>query len=415
MGSEKINPYDIAVQQLKSTVERLNLDPWIYEVLKHPKRAVMVSIPIKMDDGRTQVFDGYRVQHIDALGPFKGGIRYHPRVDMDEVKALAMWMTWKCAVAEIPYGGAKGGVAVDVNRLSKRELERLTRRYTSMIMDVIGPYRDVPAPDVNTDQQTMAWILDTYSQFKGYLVPEIVTGKPILLGGSEGRSEATALGVMYITREAVKAKSLRGKSIVIQGFGKVGWNAARILYEEGCRIIGVSDSKGGIFNPDGLNPVEVNVHKTKTGTVSDFPKAEKITNEELLTLECDVLIPAAMENAITKENADGINAEIIVEGANGPTTTKADEVLKEKGVYVIPDILANIGGVTVSYFEWVQNLHREHWTRDEVLSELESMMVRAFHNVKKVAEENRVSMREAALMAGIGRVAEALQTLGLWP
>ena len=412
---EKINPYEVALQQLKIAAERLNLEPWIHEVLKRPKRAVEVSIAIRMDDGSTRVFTGYRVQHIDALGPFKGGIRYHPKVDLDEIKALAMWMTWKCGVAGIPYGGAKGGVQVDVNELSKSELERLTRRYTSMIFNIIGPYRDVPAPDVNTDEQIMAWIVDTYSQFKGYLVPEVVTGKPIFLGGSEGRSEATSLGVMFITREAVEDRSLKGKRIVIQGFGKVGWNAARILYEQGSKIIGVSDSKGGIVSQDGLNPIEVYEHKMKTGSVINFPKAKTITNEELLALECDVLIPAAMENTITEENANDINARIIVEGANGPTTPKADKILQEKGVKVVPDILANIGGVTVSYFEWVQNLHREHWTREEVLRKLENMMVRAYYEVKKTSDENGVSMREAALMVGVGRVAKALRTLGLWP
>ena len=413
--SENINPYEIALQQLKIATERLGLDQWIYEVLKHPKRSIVVSIPVKMDNGETRVFMGYRVQHIDALGPFKGGIRYHPKVDLDEVKALAMWMTWKCAVAGIPYGGAKGGIAVDVNKLSMMELERLTRRYTSMIMDIIGPYRDVPAPDVNTDAQIMAWILDTYSQFKGYLVPEVVTGKPVYLGGSEVRSEATAMGVFYCTREALEDKSVKGKRIVIQGFGKVGWNAARILYDHGAKVIGVSDSKGGIMSQEGLNPYKVYEHKAKTGSVINFPGVKTITNEELLELECDVLIPAAIENTITKENAGNIKARIIVEGANGPTTPQADKILMEKGVKIVPDILANTGGVTVSYFEWVQNLHREHWTREEVLRKLETMMVRAFYNVKNLAEKNEVTMREAALMLGVGRVAEALKTLGLWP
>ncbi|MCD6504481.1 Glu/Leu/Phe/Val dehydrogenase [Candidatus Bathyarchaeota archaeon] len=413
--SENINPYEIALQQLKIATERLGLDQWIYEVLKHPKRSIVVSIPVKMDNGETRVFMGYRVQHIDALGPFKGGIRYHPKVDLDEVKALAMWMTWKCAVAGIPYGGAKGGIAVDVNKLSMMELERLTRRYTSMIMDIIGPYRDVPAPDVNTDAQIMAWILDTYSQFKGYLVPEVVTGKPVYLGGSEVRSEATAMGVFYCTREALEDKSVKGKRIVIQGFGKVGWNAARILYDHGAKVIGVSDSKGGIMSQEGLNPYKVYEHKAKTGSVINFPGVKTITNEELLELECDVLIPAAIENTITKENAGNIKARMIVEGANGPTTPQADKIFMEKGVKVVPDILANTGGVTVSYFEWVQNLHREHWTREEVLRKLETMMVRAFYNVKNLAEKNEVTMREAALMLGVGRVAEALKTLGLWP
>ncbi|MEM2875903.1 MAG: Glu/Leu/Phe/Val dehydrogenase [Candidatus Bathyarchaeia archaeon] len=410
-----LNPYQVALQQLQIAVERLSLDQRIHEVLKQPKRSVAVSIPIRMDNGETKVFMGYRVQHIDALGPFKGGIRYHPKVDLDEVKALAMWMTWKCAVAGIPYGGAKGGVAVDVKKLSVKELERLTRRYTSMIIDLIGPYRDVPAPDVNTDPQVMAWILDTYSQFKGYLVPEVVTGKPIFLGGSEVRHEATAVGVMYCVREATEDKSLKGKRVVIQGFGKVGWNAAKILYDNGSKIIGLSDSKGGITSPDGLNPYKIYEYKSKTGSVINFPNAKTISNEELLELECDVLIPAAMENTITEENAGKIRAKIIVEGANGPTTPKADRILAEKGIKVIPDILANTGGVTVSYFEWVQNLHREHWAREEVLNKLENIIVRAFYSVRDLSEKNEVNMREAALMLGVGRVAEAIKTLGLWP
>jgi len=417
MSKSNQTPYEVAIKQLKMAAELLELDPWLYEMLKQPKRAIVVSIPVKMDDGNVRVFQGYRVQHIDANGPFKGGIRYHPDVDLEEVKALAMWMTWKCAIVEIPYGGAKGGVAVNPKELSLGELERLTRRYTAMILDFIGPYKDVPAPDVNTGPQTMAWILDTYSQFKGYLVPEVVTGKPIYLGGSEGRNEATARGVMYCVREAVKDKGLKmkGLEVVVQGFGKVGRNAARLLYEQGCKVIGVSDSTGGIYNKDGINPLKVYEHKRKTGSVVGFSGCKDITNEELLELKCDVLIPAAIENQINEKNANKINASVIVEGANGPTTPTADKILYEKKVYVVPDILANAGGVTVSYFEWVQNLHREHWTKKEVESKLEEKIVHSYINVKETSKKYEVDMRKAALVLAVGRVAESLKTLGLWP
>ena len=410
-------PYEVALKQLKIVAELLELEPWIHETLKKPKRAIVVSVPVKMDDGSIRIFEGCRVQHMDACGPFKGGIRYHPDVNLEEVKALAMWMTWKCALVEIPYGGAKGGVAVNPKELSMGELERLTRRYTAMLLDFIGPYRDVPAPDVNTGPQTMAWILDTYSQFKGYLVPEVVTGKPIYLGGSEGRNEATARGVMYCVREAAKDHGLKmkGLEIVIQGYGKVGWNAARLLQEQGCKIIGVSDSTGGIYNKDGINPIKVYQHKKQTGSVLGSKEGKDITNKELLELKCDVLIPAAIENQINEKNAGNINASIIVEGANGPTTPKADKILLEKRIYVVPDILANSGGVTVSYFEWVQNLHREHWPKREVEVKLEEKMVRSYRNVREASSKYGIDMRKAALVLAVGRVAESLRTLGLWP
>ncbi len=410
-------PYEVALKQLKIAAELLELEPWIHETLKKPKRAIVVSVPVKMDDGSIRIFEGCRVQHMDACGPFKGGIRYHPDVNLEEVKALAMWMTWKCALVEIPYGGAKGGVAVNPKELSMGELERLTRRYTAMLLDFIGPYRDVPAPDVNTGPQTMAWILDTYSQFKGYLVPEVVTGKPIYLGGSEGRNEATARGVMYCVREAAKDHGLKmkGLEIVIQGYGKVGWNAARLLQEQGCKIIGVSDSTGGIYNKDGINPIKVYQHKKQTGSVLGSKEGKDITNKELLELKCDVLIPAALENQINEKNAGNINASIIVEGANGPTTPKADKILLEKRIYVVPDILANSGGVTVSYFEWVQNLHREHWPKREVEVKLEEKMVRSYRNVREASIKYGIDMRKAALVLAVGRVAESLRTLGLWP
>jgi glutamate dehydrogenase/leucine dehydrogenase len=407
----------IALEQLDIAAEKLNLDPRIHEMLKHSKRSLIVSITIKMDNGETGVFTGCRVQHNDARGPFKGGIRYHPNVTLGEVTALAMWMTWKCAVVDIPYGGAKGGVCCNPKEMSAGELERMTRRYTSLILDVIGPYRDVPAPDVYTDAQTMAWIMDTYSQFKGYSVPECVTGKPISIGGSEGRVEATSLGVVVCAREAAKHTGLnfRGAAVAVQGYGNVGWNAAKIAHDMGCKIVAVSDSLGGIYCTKGLNPQQVYDYKSKTGSVVNYKGCKNITNEELLETKCDILIPAALENQITKANAEKIKAKIVVEGANGPTTPEADKVLHEKGTVLVPDILANSGGVTASYFEWVQNLTREHWTLEDVNRKLENKMVKAFNDVHKVAKQEESDMRTAALMLGIGRVSDAIKTLGLWP
>ncbi|MEM2105697.1 MAG: Glu/Leu/Phe/Val dehydrogenase [Candidatus Bathyarchaeia archaeon] len=408
---------DVALEQLKIAAEKLNLDPGIHEMLKYPKRSLIVSITIKMDDGSIRTFKGCRVQHWDARGPFKGGIRYHPDVTLEEVTALAMWMTWKCAVVDIPYGGAKGGVCCNPKEMSKTELERLTRRYTSLILDYIGPYRDVPAPDVYTDAQTMAWIMDTYSQYKGYSVPECVTGKPISVGGSEGREEATSRGVVICAREAAERLGLKfkGATVAVQGYGNVGWNAAKIAHDMGCKIVAVSDSAGGIYCSEGLNPRKVYEHKTKTGSVINYPKCKNISNEELLETKCDILIPAALENQITKDNANKIRAKIIVEGANGPTTPEADKILREKGVFLVPDILANAGGVTASYFEWVQNLTREHWTLEEVNRKLENVIVKAFNDVYNLMEKEKESMRTAALMLGVGRVSEAIKTLGLWP
>ena len=417
MSEHKPTSLGIALQQLGITAEKLDLDHGIHEVLKRPKRALIVSLPVKMDNGDISVFMGCRVQHNDARGPFKGGIRYHPCVTFDEVTALAMWMTWKCAVVGIPYGGAKGGVCCNPKEMSIFELERLTRRYTSMILDLIGPYRDVPAPDVYTDAQTMAWIVDTYSRVKGYSVPESATGKPITIGGSEGREEATSRGVTFCIREAAKRMrfKLNDAVVVIQGFGTVGWNAAKLLDEMGCRVAAVSDSKGGIYNPNGINPVAVFKHKKKKGSVVGFDGSEGVTNEELLELECDILVPAALENQITERNAANVKAKMLAEAANGPTTPKADTILHEKGVFIIPDILANAGGVTVSYFEWVQNLTREHWTVEEVNGKLKVKMVKAFKDVLDLSKKEDVDMRTAALMLGVGRVAEAIKTLGLWP
>jgi len=408
---------DTALEQLRIAAEKLKLDPGIHEMLKHPKRSLIVSVTIKMDNGKIGTFLGCRVQHNDARGPFKGGIRYHPNVSLDEVTALAMWMTWKCAVVDIPYGGAKGGVCCNPKEMSQGELERLTRRYTSLILDVIGPYRDVPAPDVYTDAQTMAWIMDTYSQFKGYSVPECVTGKPISIGGSEGRAEATSLGVVVCAREAAKVAGLKfkGATVAVQGYGNVGWNAAKIAYDMGCKVVAVSDSVGGIYSPEGLNPYAVYEHKSKTGSVVNYKGCKNMTNEELLETKCDILIPAALENQITKANADKIKAKIVAEGANGPTTPEADKMLNEKGIMLVPDILANSGGVTASYYEWVQNLTREHWTVEEVNQKLENKIVKAFNDVYNITKKEESDMRTAALMLGVGRVAEAIKTLGLWP
>jgi glutamate dehydrogenase/leucine dehydrogenase len=417
MGAETVKPLDVALEQLKSTAERIDLDSGIYEMLKRPKRSLVVSIPVKLESGDVQVFMGCRVQHNDARGPFKGGLRYHPCVTLDEVTALAMWMTWKCAVVDIPYGGAKGGVCCNPKELSKGELERLTRRYVNSILDIIGPFRDVPAPDVYTDAQVMAWIMDTYSQLKGYSVPECVTGKPMVIGGSEGRIEATSRGVVLCVKETAKrlGVEMKGATVVVQGFGTVGSNAAKIAHDLGCSIVGVSDSQGGVYCKKGLNPYKVREHKAKTGSVVGYQECASVTNEELLELECDVLIPAALENQITATNAADIRAKIVAEAANGPTTAKADEILREKGVFVIPDILANAGGVTVSYLEWVQNLEREHWSLEEVNQKLANKLLTAFNNIYKRAKEEESDMRTVALELGIGRVGEAMKTLGIWP
>jgi glutamate dehydrogenase/leucine dehydrogenase len=416
MGKEQ-TALTVALEQLKIASEKLGLDPGMHAMLAHPKRSLIVSVTVKMDSGEMSTFTGYRVQHWDARGPFKGGIRYHPNVTLDEVTALSMWMTWKCAVVDIPYGGAKGGICCNPKKMSKGELERMTRRYTSLLYDFIGPHRDVPAPDVYTDAQTMAWIMDTYSQITGYSVPECVTGKPISIGGSEGREQATSLGVDICAREATKrlGLKLKGATIAVQGYGNVGMNAAKIAHGMGCKIIAVSDSIGGIYNSKGLDPYEVHEHKVKTGSVVKFKGSKSMTNEELLETKCDILIPAALENQITKVNADKIKAKIVSEGANGPTTPEADKILHEKGIILIPDILANAGGVTTSYFEWVQNLTREHWTVEEVNRKLENKMVKAFNDVCKISQKEKCDTRTAALILGVGRVADAIKTLGLWP
>jgi glutamate dehydrogenase (NAD(P)+) len=407
----------VALAQLKLAAQKLQLNAGIHKMLSQPKRSISVSIDIRLDNGAIGVFNGVRVQHWDVRGPFKGGIRYYPNITLDEVTALAMLMTWKCAIADIPYGGAKGGICVDSKKMSKHELERLTRRYVSLIFEYLGPHRDIPAPDMYTDSQTMAWIMDTYSQLKGYSVPECVTGKPIEIGGSEGRNEATGRGVIHCVKEAAEKIDLKLKNatIAIQGFGNVGYHAAQTANALGCKIIAVSDSSGGIYNANGITPAQVLSHKEKTGSVQNYPDCKNITNEELLETNCDILIPAAMENQITCKNADKIKTRMIAEAANGPTTPEADKCLHEKGVYLIPDILANSGGVTVSYFEWVQNLTREHWTIEQVNTKLETKMTKAFDDVYTLSQKEESDMRTAALMLGVGRVANGIKVLGLWP
>ncbi|MCS6816529.1 MAG: Glu/Leu/Phe/Val dehydrogenase [Blastocatellia bacterium] len=417
IAEENLNPFAVALAQFDRAAAYLDLDDGLHELLKTPKRQLVVSIPVKMDDGSLRVFEGYRVQHNVARGPGKGGIRYHPDVTLDEVKALAMWMTWKCATVNLPYGGAKGGVRVNPRELSQGELERLTRRYATEIAPLIGPERDIPAPDVYTDAQTMAWIMDTISMFKGYTELGVVTGKPIELGGSHGRQEATARGCQFVIREACRTLglALEGATVVIQGFGNAGSNVARFLHQDGARIIAVSDSKGGIYNPRGIDPEAALQHKARTGALNGLPDTETVTNEELLELPCDILIPAALENQITRHNADRIRARLIAEAANGPTTPAADDILFERGITVIPDILASAGGVSVSYFEWVQDQYGFFWPEDEVLRHLERIMTNAFHEVRAAAERYGVDLRRGAYILAIGRVAEATRVRGIFP
>lgn len=384
--------------------------------LRAPKRSIIVSIPIEMDDGRVEVFTGYRVQYDTIRGPAKGGIRYHPDVTLDEVRALAAWMSVKCAVVDIPFGGAKGGVAVDPARLSHRELERLTRRYTAEIFDIIGPDKDIPAPDLGTNPQIMAWVMDTISMKRGYVEPGTVTGKPVPLGGSRGREEATARGLLYTVRQAfrVRGMELAGARVAVQGYGNVGWHAARLLHEAGARVIAVSDVRGGILNTDGLDPAAVQRHLESHGSVTGFPGAASMTNAELLTLECDLLVPAAIEQQITTENAGRIRARVIAEGANGPTTPEADAILRDRGIFIIPDILCNAGGVVVSYFEWVQDRYGYFWKEQEVRERLEEKMSQAFHDVLTVADRHQVDTRTAAYALGVDRIAEARRLRGLY-
>jgi glutamate dehydrogenase (NAD(P)+) len=417
-NSGSINPFETAQRQVDIVAKVLNLDPGTTSILKHPKRELTVNFPVRMDDGSYRVYTGYRVQYNMARGPCKGGIRYHPQVSLDEVRALAAWMTWKCAVVNLPYGGAKGGVICDPKHMSKGELERLTRRFTSEISPIIGPEMDVPAPDVYTDSQTMAWIMDTYSMERGYSVPGVVTGKPLSIGGSEGRGEATGRGVMYVVREAAKDLhlDLKKATVAIQGFGNAGSVAGNLIQKElGSRIVALSDSRGGIHNPVGLDIAAVEAHKQKTGSVVNFPGSKPISNQEILALDCDVLIPAALENQITRDNAKGVKAKIVAEAANGPTTPEADDILFANKVTVLPDILANAGGVTVSYFEWVQDLQGYFWEVHDVNSRLEKVMSASYRAVADLARKHGVHNRTAAYVLAIGRVTEAMKVRGIYP
>ena len=447
MSKSESNPFKIAQQQLANVTKRLELSNGIHEILKYPQRELTVNFPVRMDTGEIKVFTGYRIQHNDSRGPCKGGIRYHPGVTLDEVKALSMWMTWKCAVVNIPYGGAKGGVICNPKEMSQKELERLTRRFTTEISIIIGPEKDIPAPDVYTNAQTMAWIMDTYSMNIGYSVPGVVTGKPIHIGGSLGRHEATARGCMFTIREALKhfdykvippeqwqkecavddlegdmcdgdegtGYKVDGAAVAILGFGNAGSISAKLLDAKGAKIVAVSDSKGGILNKDGLDIKKLFEHKATTGSVIGFEGTEKLGPKEVLEVECDVLIPAALENQITEENVDNIKAKIVAEAANGPTIPEADKILFEKDIFLIPDILANAGGVTVSYFEWVQGLQQFFWSERDVNVRLREIMIKAFHSVLNVSLENKVDMRTGAYLVAVKRVADAIQHRGLFP
>lgn len=412
-----INPYHMAVQQFELAAEKLKLSEDMRGILRQPKRELTVNFPVRLDSGRIKTFTGYRVQHNVNRGPAKGGIRYGPQVTLDEVKALAMWMTWKCAVVGIPYGGAKGGVICDPKIMSPGELERLTRRYATEISIVIGPHSDIPAPDVNTNSQVMAWIMDTYSMHEGFSIPAVVTGKPISIGGSEGRNDATATGVLFVTRQAAKrlGMPLKGTRVSIQGYGNAGAVAARLFHNEGCKIVAVSDTGGGIYNEAGLDPSAVLRHKQERGSVVGFPHAQHVRVQDVLEIPCDILIPAATEGVITATNAERVQARIVAEAANGPTTPEADVILFKKGCLVVPDILANAGGVTVSYFEWVQDLQSFFWGVEEITQKLEVIMNRSFAAVAEKADQYHCDVRLAANMLAVSRVAEATQIRGIYP
>jgi glutamate dehydrogenase/leucine dehydrogenase len=405
------NPFEVAQKQLDDAAKIIKLDPDLHAILREPERVIKVSIPVRMDNGKVRVFQGFRSQHSHALGPTKGGIRYHPNVSEGEVKALSMWMTWKCGVVGLPYGGAKGGVICNPKKMSKDELQHLSRTYARMIARFIGPDRDIPAPDVYTDAQTMAWILDEWEKLHGVHAPATITGKPISLGGSQGREEATGQGGIYVLQEAVHVICKCNK-IVVQGFGNVGYNFSKLAHKLGFKIIALSDSKGGIYNEKGFNPEEVMKVKKKTGSVCGMKKCKRISNEELLSLKTDVLVPAALENQITKKNAKKIKADFIVELANGPTTPEADAILHKRKIPVIPDILANAGGVTVSYFEWVQNRMGYYWNKEEVNEKLEKIMVDSFRKVLSTSKKYKTTLRMAAYIVAIERIAEAIKLRG---
>lgn len=416
-NGETINSFDIARQQLAIVAEKINLHHDIHEVLKYPKRELTVHFPVSMDDGTVKMFTGYRVHHNVTRGPAKGGIRYHPETDLDEVRALAFWMTIKCAIVNIPFGGAKGGVVCDPTQLSRAELEDLTRRYITEIAVLLGPEKDIPAPDMGTNGQIMAWVMDTYSMLKGHTVPAVVTGKPVSVGGSEGRVEATGRGVVTVAREALLAagSQLPGSSVAIQGFGNVGSAAAALFYRAGSKIVAVSDIRGAVFNSQGLDIWKLQEHVRKTGSVVDFAEAEALPADQLLLLPVDILVPAALQNQITAKNASQVRAKFVVEGANGPTTPQADLILRDNGTTVVPDVIANAGGVTVSYFEWVQGLQSFFWTEEEVNSKLEQIMVRSFAQIREVAKKHNCDFRTAAYIVGVNRVAEAITAMGIFP
>lgn len=410
------NPFESMMSRFDRAAQLLDLDPDLYAVMRVPNRELKVYIPVRMDSGRMQVFEGFRVQHNFARGPAKGGIRYAPDVTLDEVRALAAWMTWKCAVVNVPFGGAKGGVICDPQQMSQGELERLTRRYAAELIDIIGPEKDVPAPDMNTNEQTMAWIMDTYSMHARHTVTAIVTGKPVELGGSAGRREATGRGLLFVINEAIKRFKMTPPQtrVVVQGAGNVGGTAARLLHEAGYKVIAISDIHGGIYNPNGLDIPAALDYLQRTRSFEDYPGAEQITNQELLELDCDVLAPCATENQITSHNADRIKCKVLAEGANGPTTAAADSILHEKGIFVIPDILANAGGVTVSYFEWVQDRMGYFWREDVVNERLQDVMVASFNDVCRYADRHRVDTRTAAYMLAIDRVAYDTRMRGFY-
>lgn len=413
-----VNPFETALKQLDEAAELINLETGMRDVLANPKRVLIVSLPVKLDSGKIKVFTGFRSQHNDARGPFKGGIRYHPQVTIDEVKALSMWMTWKCAIADIPYGGGKGGIICNPKEMSEGELERMTRRYAYSIADIIGPRTDIPAPDVYTGGKEMAWIMDTYSALKGnFGQPEIITGKPLAIGGSLGRTEATGRGLTFTVREAAKKLSidLKTATVAIQGFGNAGQYAGQLLEDQGAKIIAVSDSNGAVLNNKGLDVQALRKHKEKNGSVTEYPESKAMSGEEIIETECTILVPAALENQITQKNASRISAKIVAEAANGPTTPEADEILFKNNVLLIPDILANGGGVTVSYFEWLQNLRREYWTESDVNERLDKNISKAFADVYKTHEKHGVNMRKASTLLAIEKVVEATRIRGLWP
>lgn len=417
VSAPREDPWAMAQRQFNRAAEFLALKRGVREFLLYPKRELTVNFPVRMDDGSVRVFTGYRVHHSTVLGPTKGGIRYHPDVTLSALRALAMWMTWKCSLVGLPYGGAKGGVVVDPHALSREELEHLTRRYATEISLLMSPEGDVPAPDLGTDAQIMAWIMDTYSMHAGHSTPSVVTGKPLSIGGSFGRAEAPGRGVWLVAREACQHVGipLAGARVAVQGFGAVGTTVAHLLHDHGCVIEAVSDTHGGIYNSHGLDPRAVRAHKDERGTVVGFPGADRITNDELLALACDILVPAAVEAQITAQTAGTVRAKIVAEAANGPLTPDADDVLAEAGVFVVPDILANSGGVIVSYFEWVQGLQQFFWTEEEVNLNLERIVRRTFGQVLRTAEEKRTTMRTAALLRAVERVADALLTRGIYP